>query len=72
MKWMEAKMRIWAKTVRACSNLAALIDLQCDFLRIAKLQGGKLPTGFDCFSETVREMADETLAKWEVYAQPMV
>ena len=52
--------------------LAALIDLQCDFLRIAKLQGGKLPTGFDCSSETVREMVDETLAKWEVYAQPMV
>lgn len=52
--------------------LAALVDLQSDFMRIAKLRGGILPEGFDTFPEEVRHLADETLAKWEIYAQPTV
>lgn len=52
--------------------LAALVDLQSDFMKIAKLRGGILPEGFGTFPEDVRHLADETLAKWEIYAQPTV
>ena len=48
--------------------LAALGDL----LQIAELRGGVLPEGFESFPESVRKLADQTLAKWEIYAQPVV
>lgn len=52
--------------------LAALVDLQSDLLKIAELRGGVMPEGFDDFPESVRKLADQTLAKWEIYAQPVV
>lgn len=52
--------------------LSALVDLQSDLLQIAELRGGILPEGFDGFPESARKLADQTLAKWETYAQPVV
>lgn len=52
--------------------LVSLVDLQSDYISMAKLHGGTLPESFDGFSDDVRYLADETLVKWAAYILPAV
>lgn len=52
--------------------LAALIDLQSDYIKLMELRAGAVPVGFSNFPREVKHQAEEILIKWEDYAQPTI